>query len=259
MKTETRFPHTLDRTVIIHAPPEMVYGFLTESSRWARWWGPGSTIDARVGGAVYIRHPNGIESAGEVVEVERPRRIVFTYGFVSGSPMPVGSSRVSIELEPARAGTRLTLTHALSDATVRDEHVQGWRFQLSLFANVVSDEVNADAVRRVDAWFDAWAERDAAMRRDVLSEIAASDVRMQDRYSNLDGLADLLPHIAASQHFMPGIRMRRNGDVRHCQGMVLADWTMSGEDGQPRGAGTNVFVFGPTGLIEWVTGFQSTG
>jgi hypothetical protein len=33
---------------------------------------------------------------------------------------------------------------------VRDQHVQGWRFQLALFANVVSDEVFADASAVVD-------------------------------------------------------------------------------------------------------------
>ena len=54
---------------------------------------------------------------------------------------------------------------------------------------------------------------------------------------------------------MPGLTMKRAGDVRHVQGMVLADWTMSGLDGKERGKGTNVFVFSPTGRIEWVTGF----
>jgi hypothetical protein len=51
------------------------------------------------------------------------------------------------------------------------------------------------------------------------------------------------------------MRTRRMGEVRACQGMVLADWVVSGLDGQQRGTGTNVFVFGPTGKIEWVTGF----
>jgi hypothetical protein len=80
-------------------------------------------------------------------------------------------------------------------------------------------------------------------------------VRMQDRFSNLEGLEDVLPHIAAAQRFMPGLRMRRAGEPRQCQGMVLADWTAQGADGQQRGTGTNVFLFDPAGKIEWVTGF----
>ncbi len=255
MTSTAALPYTLERTVTIQAPPETVFRYFTDSERWARWWGAGSTIDAKPGGHVYIRHPGGIESTGEIVTVEPSRRLVFTYGFVGGSPIPPGSSRVTIELTPVRAGTRLTLTHKLADAAARDEHVQGWRFQLSLFANIVADEVTANASRYVDLWFDAWAESDEIARRKMLAEVVVPEVRMQDRYSNLDGFEDLLPHIAASQRFMPGLRMKRAGDVRHCQGMVLADFTIAGLDGQQRGTGTNVFVFGPTGRIEWVTGF----
>lgn len=257
MNATAALPHRLDRTVTIHATPEIVFRFFTDSARWAAWWGAGSRVDPRPGGEIYIRHPGGIESAGEVVSVDAPRRFVFTYGFVKGTPIPAGGSRVTITLEPERMGTRLTLLHEVADAAARDEHIQGWRFQLSLFANVVADEVNANAARYADLWFDAWAEPDAIARRKMLEGIAVAELRMQDRYSNLEGIEDVLPHIAASQRFMPGLRMRREGDIRHCQGMVLADWIVTGLDGQERGRGTNVFVFSPSGRIEWVTGFWS--
>jgi uncharacterized protein YndB with AHSA1/START domain len=255
MSAVMSLPHKLDRSVTIHATPETVFRYFTDSARWAKWWGAGSTIDSRPGGKIFIIHPGGIEAAGEVIEVEPPRRIAFTYGFVSGKPIPAGSSRVTVELEPDRAGTRLHLTHELVDEAARDEHVQGWRFQLSLFANVVANEVTANAAKFIDLWFQAWAEPDAIARKKMLSEVAAPEIRMQDAYSNLEGIDDLLPHIAAAQRFMPGLRTERAGDVRQCQGMVLADWTVTGLDGQQRGRGTNVFVFGPTGRIEWVTGF----
>ena len=89
-------PHRLDRTVVIQAAPQTVFSFFTDSDRWASWWGAGSSIEPQAGGRVYIRHANGIESSGEVVEVEPPKRIVFDYGFNSGTPMPPGSSRVTI-------------------------------------------------------------------------------------------------------------------------------------------------------------------
>lgn len=255
MSTIATMPYKLDRTVVIHATPETVYRFFTDTNRWAKWWGAGSTIEPKPGGELYVRHPGGVESAGKVLEVDPPKRLVFTYGFVSGQPIPAGGSRVTILLEPHRAGTQLILTHELPDAAARDEHVQGWRFQLSLFANIVADEVTANAAKYIDLWFNAWAEPDAIARKKMLGEIVIPEIKMQDRFSNLDGIDDLLPHIAASQRFMPGMRMRRAGDVRHCQGMVLADWTLAGLDGQQRGQGTNVFVFGPSGRIEWVTGF----
>src|SRR5437763_10219956 len=100
-------PYHLDRTVVIKARPDTVFQFFTDSARWAAWWGVGSTIDAKPGGKVYIRHPNGIESLGEVLELHHPEHIVFTYGVISGNPIPPRSSRVTIRLEPDRAGTRL--------------------------------------------------------------------------------------------------------------------------------------------------------
>jgi uncharacterized protein YndB with AHSA1/START domain len=250
-------PFRLDRTITIQAPPDRVFRFFTDSERWARWWGAGSTIEPHAGGRIYIRHPGGVESAGEVIEVDAPRRLVFTYGFLSGAPIPAGGSRVTIALAPAPRGTTLTLTHDAPTAASRDEHEQGWRFQLSLFANVVSNEVTAHASRFVDLWYAAWAEPDAIARRKILEEIADAGVRMQDRFSALDGIDDVLPHIAASQRFMPGMRMRRAADVRVCQGMVLSDWIVERLTGEAVGQGTNVFVFGPEGRIEWVTGFWS--
>src|SRR5207253_1392860 len=180
-------PHQIDRTVTIHAVPETVFRFFTDSARWASWWGAGSTIDAKPGGRVYIKHPGGIESAGEVLEIRPPRKLVFSYGFVSGKPIPAGASRVTIELEPDRAGTRLHLKHELADESTRDEHEQGWRFQLSLFANAVSNEVAAGAATLVDSWFDAWAEANASARERLLGDIATREIRFQDAYSNLDG------------------------------------------------------------------------
>ncbi len=249
--------HRLDRTIVINAPREAVFRYFTDSSRWATWWGAGSTIDSRPGGKVYIKYPEGTEVAGEVVEVSPPERIVFTYGYVNGNPIPAGSSRVTIQLAADRSGTTLTLTHELADAGVRDQHIQGWRYQLSLFSNVVADEINSGASAAVDAWFDSWAEPDAKAREKTLEQIAAADIRFHDRYSNIGGLTELFPHIAAAQHFMPGMRMKRSGDVRHCQGTVLADFSIVGPDEKERATGTNVFVFGPTGRIENATGFMN--
>lgn len=251
----SNLPYRLDRSVVIHAPRENVFRFLTETPRWATWWGAGSTIEAKPGGSMLIRFPEGTEVSGEVVEVKAPERIVFTYGFVKGQPIPPGSSRVTIRLEPHAHGTHLHLTHEFADESVRDQHVQGWRYQLALFSNVVADELHADAASLVDTWFDAWAEPDASKREHALRRVADRELRFQDRFSNTNGLDDLLPHITAAQFHMPGLRMRRVGDVRHCQGTALVDWVATGGDGQERARGTNVFVLGSAGKIQAVTGF----
>ena len=91
----------------------------------------------------------------------------------------------------------------------------------------------------------------------VRARLATPEIRFRDRFSNIDGLADLVPHVGAFQRFMPGIRMTRHGDVRHCQGTVLAEWIARGPDGQDRARGTNVFSLGADRRIRSVTGFMA--
>jgi len=249
------FPHQLDRSVVIEADPETVFRFFSDSQRWASWWGQGSTIEPRVGGRMFIRHGNGVEVSGEVTEVQPPKRIAFTYAYASAKS-PAETSLVTIRLEPeGRGATRLHLSHAFAESAMRDEHVQGWRYQLALFGNLVASEAFAGAAAFVDGWFAAWSDPEATTREARLASIASEQVRFRDRFSLIDGLDDLRPHLAAVHRFMPGMRLEREGDIRHCQGTVLADWIARGADGQERGRGTNVFVLGAGARIESVTGF----
>lgn len=248
-------PHSLDRSVSIRARRATVFSFFTDSARFAAWWGQGSTIDARPGGAVVIRYPNGVVARGEVVEVAAPEHIVFTFGYETGRPIAIGSSRVTISLREDAAGTVVELRHDFAEAEPRDLHVPGWRYQLAVFANVAADVAHAAAERTVDAYFAAWAETEAARRAQQLREICAESVAHRDRHAALAGIDDLDGHIAASQRFFPGVALRRRGPVRHCQGTALVDWTMATGDGREVGAGANVFDFTPDGRIAAVTGF----
>lgn len=245
----------LDRTIVIHARPATVFEFFTSTPDWAAWWGAGSSIDARPGGQLLIRHPNGIEVTGEVLEVHAPDRIVFTYGSASGGPIPLGGSQVTIRLDRHPAGTLLQLTHEFADVQARDQHVQGWRFQLSLFANAVANKANAGAEATVDRWFGAWSDPNAATRNATLDATRATDIRVADKFSCLMGEEDVKAHLAAVHQFMPGMRLERRGAVRHCQSRVLADWVALGVDGQERGRGTNLFVLDADGRIAEVVGF----
>src|SRR5687768_4138292 len=214
-----------------------------------------STIAARPGGQLLIRHPNGVEVAGEVIDVRAPERIVFTYGYASGKPIPPNGSQVTIRLDGHPAGTLLQLTHEFTDAEQRDQHVQGWRFQLSLFANAVANTINANAAETVDRWFAAWSDPQTASREATVDAISTKDMQFYDRFSSMAGEEDVKAHLAAVHKFMPGMRLERRGDVRHCQSHVLADWVALGADGQERGRGTNLFVLDPDGRIAQVTGF----
>jgi hypothetical protein len=149
----------------------------------------------------------------------------------------------------------LKLTHEFADAAARDHHIQGWRFQLSLFVNAVADQVTAGAPSLVDGWLAAWSIPDDGARRDAFAAVASAGVRFGDRYSAIEGLDELVAHTGAAQRFMPQMRLERRGEIRQCQGMVLAEWAAVGGDGRERGSGTNVFAVGPDGRIQSATGF----
>jgi hypothetical protein len=82
-------------------------------------------------------------------------------------------------------------------------------------------------------------------------------VQFRDRFSAIDGVDDLHLHLDAAQRFMPGVHLQRDGDVRQCQGVALADWIARSPDGQERARGTNVFILNSDGRIESVTGLWS--
>jgi uncharacterized protein YndB with AHSA1/START domain len=86
-------------------------------------------IDPRVGGKftfVDRREGEDVEHVGEYLEIDRPRRLVFTFGVPKFSPQ---FTRVIIDIvpaEPSGTGCELTLTHegVLPDYAERTE--KGW-------------------------------------------------------------------------------------------------------------------------------------
>jgi uncharacterized protein YndB with AHSA1/START domain len=250
----TSLPFTVDRTVVIRATPEIVFSFFTDATRWAEWWGVGSSIDATPGGRVVIRYPQGNEAVGEVVSVDAPRKLVFTYGYTNGAPIPPGGSRVTIEVHPVAEGTRVSLSHAVAEQELVAK-VQGWGFQLTVFANTISMHVHRDAETAVDGWFRAWGETEATSRNQLLRQLAAPDIRFDDQFSMIRGVEELLPHVAMSQQFMPGVGLERAGEARRCRDVLLVDWVAKTTAGEPRGGGTNVFELDAGNRIVGVTGF----
>jgi uncharacterized protein YndB with AHSA1/START domain len=247
--------YLVERTLTIGASRETVFRYFTETAQWASWWGAGSTIDARAGGRLVIRYPNAVEAVGTVEAVEPPSRVVFTMGYPGGKPFPPGASRVTITLEAVPEGTRLHLHHGVADAGAREEFVQGWRYQLSLFANLVLDTEYADGAARVDRWFGALSEPEAAARAQRVGQLAAPGLAYRDRYSAVTGAAELLAQVDAMHRFMPGFRVVRTGEVSHRQGAVLTGWVQEGPGGTPAGAGSAVIEFDGAGLVRSVTMF----
>lgn len=247
--------HFLERTVTICAERATVFRFFTDSELFAKWWGAGSSIEGKPGGKVVIRYPNAAVAAGEVLEIVNGKRIVFTYGYESGKPIPLSSSRVIITLSENPEGTEVRLRHEFADPAVRDAHEGGWRYQLSLFANAVCVEQHRGYVQLLDEYFSIWNDPDRDARSKMLDHLVAADVRFRDAHGCIVGRADLALHIAAVRQYMPGLNMEREGEPVQCQGTAMARWVARKEDGSESARGTSMFHFTPEGLIHSIVGF----
>lgn len=247
---------SIEREIVIRAPRATVFRFFTDSERWARWWGAGSTIEGRVGGPIKIVYPGGTTALGAVLELRGEERIVFSYGYEGAEkPIAPGGSRVTIRFTDDPEGTRLSFLHELADAPTRDHHVQGWRYQLAVFANVVANEAHAGVAALADRWFAAWNEPDATARRRAFRHLVTEGVAFQDAYSCTRGFEDLEAHVTGAKVHMPGIRLERASEPRQCQGTALVDWVAKLPDGKAMAKGASVFELTPDGRLSHVVGF----
>jgi uncharacterized protein YndB with AHSA1/START domain len=119
-------------------------------------------IDARVGGSFnFTDHRDGedVEHVGTYVEIDRPRRLVFTFGVPKYSTQ---MTRVTLELKPSGAGCELTLTHEGVPPEWFDQTREGWGKILEVLSAFlgsktqahVSHRFTASAERVYDAWLD---------------------------------------------------------------------------------------------------------
>jgi uncharacterized protein YndB with AHSA1/START domain len=118
---------------LIKAQPETVFTFFTDPVRWLQWQGVEATLDPRPGGAFRINVHGGGDgwASGHFVELDPPRRLVFTWGWeMPGNPVPAGSSTVTVDLLPDPAGTLVRLTHTGLPATAAGRHSEGWEHYL---------------------------------------------------------------------------------------------------------------------------------
>jgi uncharacterized protein YndB with AHSA1/START domain len=112
----------------VRAAPEVVFSFFTDPDKYPRWQGQKAELDPRPGGRYRVDMDGTNVARGEYVEVDPPRRVVFTWGFEGSPGMPPGSSTVEVTLIPDGDGTIVRLRHTgLPDQDSRAQHEAGWQ------------------------------------------------------------------------------------------------------------------------------------
>lgn len=127
------------------ASPERVFDAWIEPDTAGKWLfaAPNGEmvrveIDACVGGKfVFVDRRDGedVEHTGEYLELDRPRRLVFTFAVPKYSPVV---TRVTIDIVPTKTGCDLTLTHdgVLPEWASRTE--SGWTMLLEGLGRTIS-------------------------------------------------------------------------------------------------------------------------
>jgi uncharacterized protein YndB with AHSA1/START domain len=123
------------------ASPEDVFLAWIDPDRVRRWFGGLDgfitrlpELDPRPGGRfrIGIEAPDRqlIYAVGRYVEVDRPRRLVFTWGW-EGLPMETGESLVTVDLFKAGTATDLVITHERNPTPeVASFHQFGWTMSI---------------------------------------------------------------------------------------------------------------------------------
>jgi uncharacterized protein YndB with AHSA1/START domain len=122
---------TIEQTVRIAAPPETVWKFWTEPQRLAEWWATDAEVVAEPGGLFRVVMGQGPVMRGTFVELDPPRRLVFTFGWEGdppAGPLPPGSTRVEVTLTPEAGGTLLVLRHFDMPVHHAPDHRSGWSY-----------------------------------------------------------------------------------------------------------------------------------
>jgi uncharacterized protein YndB with AHSA1/START domain len=120
----------------VSVPPERVYSYFTDPEKWLAWQGVEAEIELVPGGVWRVNVTGDGFASGRVVEVVENERVVFTWGWEQGPPIPPGSTTVAIELLRDGDGTLIRLTHKNLPPDLVDVHRLGWEHYSSRLAAV---------------------------------------------------------------------------------------------------------------------------
>ena len=105
-------PDSIERELILPAPPARVWAALTQPDQLSLWFGTRATLDLRPGGEVIFTwdHPTGPHTNRGVIEaLEPPKRFAFRW---QSNPDLLPMTLVEFVLEPHPEGTHLRLVES---------------------------------------------------------------------------------------------------------------------------------------------------
>lgn len=112
-------------SIEIDAGPADVFDYLVTEAGMTAWMGEYATLDPRTGGEFSVNIA-GHRIRGEYIEIDRPHRVVVSWGMAGSSDLPPGKSTVTFMLTPIARGTRVDLVHSDLPDKQMPGHAAGW-------------------------------------------------------------------------------------------------------------------------------------
>ncbi len=112
-------------SVHIAAEPGRVFDYFIQPEAMVRWMGDYAVLDPRPNGEFSL-DINGVPVRGRYLEVERPRRLVISWGHAGSDRLPPGASTVEITLTPEGEGTTVRVVHRGLPPREARRHAVGW-------------------------------------------------------------------------------------------------------------------------------------
>lgn len=127
----------LTASVRIAAPPADIFPYFVDPALLIQWIGEWADVHSEPGGTFALdigRTP----VRGHYVELDPPRRVVFTWGVAGKDSLPPGSTTVVVTLTADGPDTVVELVHHDLPAEEFDSHLEGWTTLLVQLARLRS-------------------------------------------------------------------------------------------------------------------------
>lgn len=121
----------------IAAAPETVFDYLVTEHGMLQWMGQHASLEPTPGG-VFAVDIAGHPIRGRYLEVDRPRRVIVSWGLAGSSEFPPGRSRVAFTLTAIPTGTRVELVHDGLPEERMPGHADGWTHFLGRLASAAA-------------------------------------------------------------------------------------------------------------------------
>ena len=115
----------------VAASPDSVFDYFTDPAKMGQWIGE-ATLDPRPGGVCRVSPCGHATVLGEYVEIDRPRKVAFTWGWEAVLfATPPQSTLVEVVLTPDGEDTIVRLAHRRLKPEAVAFHRVGWQHYLA--------------------------------------------------------------------------------------------------------------------------------